>query len=721
MTRSRLARRLVAAGLTAAVVLLPVLGAEGAEGAESAGRADLRPPAARSLDGPGAVTVTLTALGPVVPAPGGTLTISGIVANTTADPVREVAVRLRTSPTPVRSRAELAEILAGTAGRTGISVEATRTPVIPVLAPGARAPFTFSIPFDELRLPDDNAVVVLGVESLGDLERDPDGLVQTGFARTFLPWFPNPSGVAPTRVVWLYPLTTAPSRTGDGVFLDDHLGDEIGTDGRLGRLLDAASGSPSALSWVIDPALLESLVDMADGYAVRTASGDLAPGTATLAATTWLARLRQLTSTAEVTATAYAGPDVVALHRAGLDLDIALAATTAREIPEAVLGRPVTGGLAWPPGGLADDGTLDVLRAAGARVVVLSAASLPPSPPVSYTPSATVDLATGGSPLRAVAADPALSRLVADPPPTAPDGAMDPLARRQLVLAELAMTTLELPSVSRTLVIAPDLAWATDVASTRELAGSLTASPWATTDRLDALVTGEASTVTRARADYPGAARKAELPQAFLARVEAARDDLAGLRSVAPDVPGAGTAGLESALTRTESAAWRTQPTEGRRLLAAVDAEIDAQIAQVQVLSRAPVTLPGDSGVIPVTVANDLDRPARVGVRLSGTPTVRFEAADVEVVTLAPGEKRTLEVTARVLGTGPVSVAIVLLTPEGDTFGVPVRTEVRSAAYARAAQWVVAALFGMLVVLLAINVVRRRRPAVGATSGGGER
>ncbi len=716
MTRARLARRLVAAGLTAAVVLLPVLGADGAEGA---GRADLRPSAARSLDGPGAVTVTLTALGPVVPAPGATLTISGIVANTTADPVREVAVRLRTSPTPVRSRAELAEILAGTAGRTGISVEATRTPVTPLLAPGARAPFTFSIPFDELRLPDDNAVVVLGVESLGDLERNPDGPVQTGFTRTFLPWFPNPSGVAPTRVVWLYPLTTAPSRTGDSVFLDDHLGDEIGTDGRLSRLLDAASGSPSALSWVVDPALLESLDDMADGYAVRTASGGLAPGTATLAATTWLARLRQLTATAEVTATAYAGPDVVALHRAGLDLDIALAATTARDVPEAVLGRPVTGGLAWPPGGLADDGTLDVLRAAGARVVVLSAASLPPSPPVSYTPSATVDLATGGSPLRAVAADPALSRLVADTRPTV--RAMDPLARRQLALAELAMTTLELPSVSRTLVIAPDLAWATDVASTRELAGSLTASPWATTDRLDALVTGEASTVPRARADYPGAARKAELPQAFLTRVAAARDDLAGLRSVAPDVPGAGTAGLESALTRTESAAWRTHPAEGRRLLSTVDAEIDAQIAQVQVLSRAPVTLPGDSGVIPVTVANDLDRPARVGVRLSGTPAVRFEAADVEVVTLAPGEKRTLEVTARVLGTGPVSVAIVLLTPEGDTFGVPVGTEVRSAAYARAAQWVVAALFGMLVVLLAINVVRRRRPAVGATSGGGER
>ena len=43
-------------------------------------------------------------------------------------------------------------------------------------------------------------------------------------------------------------------------------------------------------------------------------------------------------------------------------------------------------------------------------------------------------------------------------------------------------------------------------------------------------------------------------------------------------------------------------------------------------------------------------------------------------------------------------------------FGEPTRTEVRSAAYARAAQWVVGGLFGILVVLLGVNFVRRRRP-----------
>lgn len=128
------------------------------------------------------------------------------------------------------------------------------------------------------------------------------------------------------------------------------------------------------------------------------------------------------------------------------------------------------------------------------------------------------------------------------------------------------------------------------------------------------------------------------------------------------------------------------------------------------------MTLPGDEGTIPITIANDLDRPARVGVRLTGTPSTRFEADDVPAVTVAPGQKQTVEVAARVVGTGSVDIDITLLTPEGAPFGDPVSTQVRSAAYARAAQWVVGGLFGILVVLLGINFVRRRR----TTEGGGD-
>ena len=247
---------------------------------------------------------------------------------------------------------------------------------------------------------------------------------------------------------------------------------------------------------------------------------------------------------------------------------------------------------------------------------------------------------------------------------------------------------------------------------------AVAASPFATPSRLGTLVATPASEVPRARADYPRAAKAAELKPAYLARVAAGRQDLAGLRSVAPDTTGQSTDGLEAGAHPHRVLRLALRP---RRRPAAARArsrgEIDAEVARVRVLSRAPVTLPGDSGTIPVTVANDLDRPARVGLRLTGTPATRFEAADVPAVTLAPGEKSTLEVTARVLGTGPVSVDITLLTPDGQVFGEPTTTEVRSAAYARAAQWVVGGLFGILVVLLGVNFVRRRRPGRRGTDG----
>jgi hypothetical protein len=466
------------------------------------------------------------------------------------------------------------------------------------------------------------------------------------------------------------------------------------------------------VSWVVDPALLQSLEDMSDGYRYRGPGGALVTGTGGPAAAAFLDRLRTLTRGADVSSSAYADPDVVALHRSGLDLDVALAGSTASSLPSTALEEPVSGGLAWPPGGVVDEGTLDVLRASGTRLIVLSAASMPPSPELTYTPSGSVDLATGSTPLRAALFDPPVSSLVADAGRARGPITIDPVARRQEALAQIAMVSLELPSTTRTLVIAPPMRWSPYV-GTAGLVATTGSSPWSVAERLTVFALAPPSDVPRARADYPAAARAAELPSTYLLRVKQARAALAALRSVAPDSAGS-TDGLSETLTRAESSAWRTDLPGGRALIASTQLVIDEQTEKVRVLSRAPVTLPGESGAIPVTIANDLDRPARVGVRLVGTPSTRFESQDVAPLTIEPGQKATLEVQARVVGSGPVTVAIQLLTPDGQVFGEPVVTSVQSAAYASAALWVVSGLFGILVVLLGVNFVRRRRPAARA-------
>ena len=68
--------------------------------------------------------------------------------------------------------AEIAPILAGTAGRTGVAIERTRTDVTASLQPGAAASFSITVPLSALPLSEDtNEVIVLGVESIGDARR----------------------------------------------------------------------------------------------------------------------------------------------------------------------------------------------------------------------------------------------------------------------------------------------------------------------------------------------------------------------------------------------------------------------------------------------------------------------------------------------------------------------------------------------------------------------
>ena len=654
------------------------------------------------------VWIDLRAQSPAVPTQADTFVMSGDLVNSTTATVSQASVRLRISPTPVRSRAEVPLILAGEAGRSGAVVTDSTFDFAAPLPPGARSHFVISIPIDNLGLPaQDAAVFVIGVEALANTPGDGLGPVPVDFVRSFIPWFPVPAAVSPTQVVWLYPLSSSPSLLRDGVFLDDHVAGELAANGRLSRLLNAAAADPASVSWVVDPALLEAVNEMGKGYTVLDRHGHSTPGSGQAAANLWLSKLRQLTGSAEVTAIPYANPDVVALHRAGLDVDVALATTTAASLPGQILGRGVASGLAWPTGAITDDGTLDVVRAAGSRAIVLSGTQMVPDLGLTYTPSGSVDIATGVSPLRAVVSDPQLSDLVTTVPSTDQSTYPGAAVQGQEFLAELAMSALELPTVSRTLVIAPPLKWAaTATAST--MIDTISRSNFARPQTLEGLLASPPSDLPRSRLDYTTHDVNSELTPRYLGEIASARADLALVRSVAPDANADSSASQEAALTRAESADWRTQPGTGERLLKASQDSIHDVIDKIRILSHAPVTLPGDQGVIPLTISNDLDRPARVGVRLSSTPSVRFQADDVPTVTLQPGQKQTLEVTARVAGSGPVLVHIGLLTPEGLPFGEPISTQVRSAAYALAAQWVVIAFFAALVLLMIRGALARR-------------
>ena len=160
-------------------------------------------------------------------------------------------------------------------------------------------------------------------------------------------------------------VVAAPAVDAEGVLLTPGLPTAVSTGGRLRTLLDAGSAVPGVVSWVVDPATLEAVSQMTDGYRVSTPDGPAA-GTAVPAAAGWLATARTALGGADVAAMPYAWPDAVALVRGGLARDVVRATTAAAAASGVVLQRPVTTTLAWPPGGTVDSETLAVLGDTGA-------------------------------------------------------------------------------------------------------------------------------------------------------------------------------------------------------------------------------------------------------------------------------------------------------------------------------------------------------------------
>jgi hypothetical protein len=192
----------------------------------------------------------------------------------------------------------------------------------------------------------------------------------------------------------------------------------------------------------------------------------------------------------------------------------------------------------------------------------------------------------------------------------------------------------------------------------------------------------------------------------YLADVRSVSRELASFTSVLDNPIGVSDA-FASALLRTQSSAWRSEPQTGRELLGTVQSQLTGQIDQVNVLSDGTVTFSGETGRVPITIENSLDRAVTVGVELRASPSIRLESAPLSDITVEPGRKVSVDIEARVVGSNVLPVRVQLLTPDGSAFGTPARIELASTAYARAAAWVVAIAFVAIVVFVVVGVIRR--------------
>jgi hypothetical protein len=633
----------------------------------------------------------------------------------------------------------------------------TREPGESTLAPGETTTFDLRLLVSDLGLRSSLGVYPLAVQARARYGDD-RGVTPVGLATTFVPWFPD-GPPAPTRVAWLWPLVDQPRRAPAEVMLDDELdalvaaGDGSTPRGRLQELLVGARegsrggcdptaapppgvarepsagcrGEPVPMTYGVDPSLLYSIEAMTrpTGYSVLV-DGQPVDRPPSRNAEQWLAAMRAAAAESDVLALPFGDPDVVAMSRPGTDLrdDVEqLRKLGQAEARELLSVEPLTSAV-WPPPGPVPSAAQDALVGGQARAVVLDVAALPPASPLrNRTPSARHVLPSQFGKVTGLVVEDVLSDLVA--PQTA--GWQGARLAEQRFLAETAIIAAEVPSQSRTLLVAPDR----DARVVPAVAAAVIADtgrlPWLCPVPLADVVAGRercrglpdeqgpAPAEERSEPDLPEG-RADELSRDFLERlatVRAAADQFTQAVLVDGTENSARTqARLLRAHGRAASAAWRNQPRMGRRMLTLLEDDVELLRNQVRLVSR-PVLLTGDSGVLQLLVQNELDQPVNVGVRLDETGAARLSSSATGVQVIPARNATQVSVRVEPRTSGRFRVFATLVDEDGRPFGEPVALDVRSTRYGRVALAVTGVAAAVLLVAVGVRITRRalrRRP-----------
>jgi hypothetical protein len=524
-------------------------------------------------------------------------------------------------------------------------------------------------------------VYVIAIEVLATHPDGSRGVV--GKTTTVLPYVPNLDDVGRVGVAWVWPLTWPMQRAPEGTLPDDEFGEALEPSGALGAAILGADGTP--VTWLVDPAVVEAAAALAS-----PPTGE-APTPHQAAAADFLEALRQAASHGEVALLPYADVDAVALNRTGLadDLQLALASRTIA----ADLLPGAREDLGYAPGGMTDTPTANVLAEAGVRRLLVANAGLD-TPSRADAPRARIEV--GGRTIDAVR--------VQDP---AADGADEGVHGRQLLLAQSALAATGADAETEPLVLIPPPELSAETA--RGLLDTASSAPWTSpiplTDVMRApAVTGELA--------YPAAAKDAEVPADYLAAVSALKERIGVLRELTggADSPAAGPSrddGLDLAVLRLESAAWRTDLATARGAVAALRHDLDTQIGSVHIASTGTVTLSSSRGRFPLTVQNELAEPVTIEVELRPRNPARLRMSDVPPVSIPAGQLATVNVEAQAGSNGTFLVDVRLKTASGAIVGAPLTLTLRATEYDTVAWIVIVVAAGLLFLASATRIVRR--------------
>ncbi len=661
------------------------------------------------------LSVQLTSITPAQIPRTGVITLSGVVRNDSDEDWTDVNVTPFLSSTPITTRDGLVEAAQSPEDQAvGERLTDSGTyAALGDLAPAATAAFNLRVPVTSLEISGDSGVYWIGVHALatGDEGRD---LVADGRVRTFIPLVSQAEArrrTVPVSVV--LPLRQSVRRAPDGS-LDEPAdwASLVGSDGRLSRLVDfGASAGEAPLAWLLDPAVLDALEDLAHGNPPLSLGATHRPGEdpdggpakkpterGSARVTTvpepstpsaeerkqakdLLDRFVESGRAQQLLTLGYADPDVASLarHQPSL-LPRADLLAASRMKARGLDGTPTVA----PPQGYFDPELLSEIPRK-TRVLLSDAGDLT-SPPSARLPSGQELLLTDA---RAGSGGPA------------PTDELDPLALRQRILSEAALEVAKGAQPARPVVVALPNTWDPGAEwRTADFFGGLQ-TPWV---RLSPLRGGSITPYSGELA-YSPAQRRLEISSRNVAvtstvvRTGDLLDDLlANENDVEERLTGA-------ALTASGYHA-RRRPRLAREQALALNSATRAQMDRVSVTGTDFVTLSGGAGTLTVTIVNDLEQPITVGLRASSDAEVEVETP--RPVSMKAGQRITLrlQVTS---GVGVHAVTIYPVTEAGDRVGSALTFNLRTSQVGRLIWYIILAAGLLLTVMVLRRIVLRIR------------
>lgn len=590
--------------------------------------------------------------------------LQGTVTNTGAQPAFGVRVALWRTRDPIREAATFATVLAGQSQPWGERMAWSEDHYFRIresdqaFDPGATAQFTLRGTLADLGFTADGAVYLTGAQVLGTADASSNYQVLTQ-TRTFYTTEPD----APLPLASVVLLQATPTKVRPNVFSDERLAGELA--GRLDDLLSLA-GRPG-MSWLVDPALIDEVTDMADGYTV--VDGDnTRPGTGQAAAQAWLTRFRALPDS-HGARTLFAGPDVLGAELNNSPQVLAHAITAASAVPE-LDDLPL---VVLPHQGVASATLPTWLAEADADAIAVRTAGVGPM---------LVRGRSGSTLLRLAPASDAVAG------PGTDDG---PVQRVQRQLAEAVLGGGQVRLIS----------------SSADADAAGTAVPkWLTPTSLEQILDG---TPARPAAALTAPAEPATLPASRFRQLGLLERDFTRYRALVPD---SALADDEPAtLSRLVSAGWIGTTGAGTWLRAVNDTFSAGAIEDKVSLSASPrVLMSSRSNEFPVTITNELAEPIVVRVTFSSDNPQRISIADSDLITVGAGQSQTVNVRPEASSNGLVNVVAGLRTSSGEPVGSTTRISVEVTDLGMIG-WIIVIISGVVLVAttaLRIRQVRRK-------------